>query len=166
MGLLLRQYNLRNVVFQSIIFKMKPQPPKTNTLDTIKQMEIKREERRKQMEELKKEKEEKKAQNLASGKNVDIDFEIMIDKNRYKDKLLQPHISSTMVKVSPHQLSSQCASGRGLYSRRRSRLERSTLSPAPTRRSRSTSLSTRWTASPNTSRTTCLLSTTPSMRKR
>jgi hypothetical protein len=37
-------------------------------------MEIKREERRKEMEALKKEKEEKKALNLASGKNVDIDF--------------------------------------------------------------------------------------------
>lgn len=36
---------------------MKPvAPTKGNTLDTIKQMEIKREERRKQMEELKKEK--------------------------------------------------------------------------------------------------------------
>ena len=51
------------------------------------------------MEELKKEKEEKKALNLASGKNVDIDFEIMIDKNRFKDKLLQPHTSGTSVKV-------------------------------------------------------------------
>ena len=78
---------------------MKPVNTKGNTLDTIKQLEIKREERRKQMEELKKEKQEKKALNLASGKNVDIDFEIMIDKNRFKDKLLQPHTSSTSVKV-------------------------------------------------------------------
>ena len=53
---------------------MKPAPGKGNTLDTIKQMEIKREERRKEMEVLKKEKEDKKALNLASGKNVDIDF--------------------------------------------------------------------------------------------
>jgi hypothetical protein len=35
---------------------MKPVSGKANTLDTIKQMEIKREERRKQMEEYKKEK--------------------------------------------------------------------------------------------------------------
>ena len=35
---------------------MKPVNTKGNTLDTIKQLEIKREERRKQMEELKKEK--------------------------------------------------------------------------------------------------------------
>jgi kinesin family protein 2/24 len=59
------------------------------------------------MEDMKKEKEEKKAINQASGKNVDIDFEIMIDKNRFKDKMLQPHISSTAVKVTllPMQLS-------------------------------------------------------------
>jgi hypothetical protein len=52
------------------------------------------------MEDMKKEKEEKKAINQASGKNVDIDFEIMIDKNRFKDKMLQPHTSSTAVKVT------------------------------------------------------------------
>ncbi len=52
-----------------------PQPVKqTNTLDEIKKLELKREERRKQMEDLKKEKKEKEAINLASGKNVDIDF--------------------------------------------------------------------------------------------
>ena len=36
------------------------------------------------MEEDKVLKEEKKAYNLASGKNVDIDFEIMIEKSRFK----------------------------------------------------------------------------------
>ena len=89
-------------------FKMKPTPAKGNTLDTIKQMEIKREERRKQMEELKKEKEEKRALNLASGKNVDIDFEIMIDKNRFNAKLLQPHTSGNTVKVIKLIFSYQC----------------------------------------------------------
>jgi hypothetical protein len=44
---------------------------------------------------MKREKEEKKAYNLASGKNVDIDFEIMIDKNRFKEKMLEPHTPST-----------------------------------------------------------------------
>ena len=51
------------------------------------------------MEELKKEKEERKALNAERGKNVDIDFELMIDKNRFKDKLLQPHIASSSLKV-------------------------------------------------------------------
>ena len=48
---------------------------------------------------MKREKEEKKAYNLASGKNVDIDFEIMIDKNRFREKMLSPHISSSESKV-------------------------------------------------------------------
>lgn len=51
------------------------------------------------MEDLKREREEKKAYNLASGKNVDIDFEIMIDKNRFKDKMLSQHTSSADSKV-------------------------------------------------------------------
>ena len=68
---------------------------KGNAMQELKRIEEKREERRKQMEDLKKEKEEKKAYNLASGKNVDIDFEIMIEKNRFKEKMLSPHVSST-----------------------------------------------------------------------
>lgn len=59
------------------------------------------------MEEYKKEKEQKKAMNLASGKNVDIDFEIMIDKNRFKEKLLQPHTLSSQVKVKNASFSYQ-----------------------------------------------------------
>jgi len=43
------------------------------------------------MEEAKREKEEKKNYNLQSGKNVDIDFELMIEKNKFRDKLLSPH---------------------------------------------------------------------------
>lgn len=51
------------------------------------------------MEDLKREKQQKKAYNLASGKNVDIDFEIMIDKNRFKEKIQTPHVSSSESKV-------------------------------------------------------------------
>ena len=68
---------------------------KGNAMQELKRIEEKREERRKQMEDLKREKEEKKAYNLASGKNVDIDFEIMIEKSRFKEKMLSPHVSST-----------------------------------------------------------------------
>ena len=51
------------------------------------------------MEDMKREKEEKKAYNLASGKNVDIDFEIMIEKNRFNEKILSPHVFSSENKV-------------------------------------------------------------------
>lgn len=85
---------------------MKPSnqpPPPTkpgNTLDEIKKLEQKREERRLNMEAMKKEKEERKIINQERGKNVDIDFEIMIDKNRFKDKMLQGHTPSTAAKVT------------------------------------------------------------------
>lgn len=52
------------------------------------------------MEDMKKEKEEKKAYNQASGKNVDIDFEIMIEKNRFREKILSPHVSSADSKLT------------------------------------------------------------------
>lgn len=51
------------------------------------------------MEEEKIIKEEKKAYNLASGKNVDIDFEIMIEKSRFREKILSPHTPGSDVKV-------------------------------------------------------------------
>lgn len=77
---------------------MKP-PAKSNPLDEIKKIQQKREERRKKMQQDKILKEEKKAYNLASGKNVDIDFEIMIEKSKLKEKLLSPHVSSADIKV-------------------------------------------------------------------
>lgn len=73
---------------------------KGNPLENLKMIEQKREERRVKMEDMKREKEEKKAYNLASGKNVDIDFEIMIDKSRFKEKMLSPHVFSSENKVT------------------------------------------------------------------
>jgi kinesin family protein 2/24 len=52
------------------------------------------------MEEAKKEKEEKKAYNLASGKNVDIDFELMIEKSKFKEQMISPHQSNGEVKLA------------------------------------------------------------------
>lgn len=52
------------------------------------------------MEEAKKEKEEKKAINLASGKNVDIDFQLMIEKSKFKEKLLSAHQSNGEAKLA------------------------------------------------------------------
>jgi hypothetical protein len=78
------------------------------------------------MEDLKREKEEKKAYNLASGKNVDIDFEIMIDKNRFKDKMLSPHVFSSENKVKPISFSSPSALENDLSSKKKNRAEKST----------------------------------------
>ncbi|CAM6004625.1 unnamed protein product [Sphagnum balticum] len=52
------------------------------------------------MEEAKREKEERKVINQERGKNVDIDFEIMIEKNKFREKMLSPHISSADLKVT------------------------------------------------------------------
>lgn len=135
---------------------------KGNPLDEIKRIEQKREERRIKMEDLKREKEEKKAYNMASGKNVDIDFEIMIDKNRFREKILSPHVSSSENKVSLLLFSSLSVSERDPSSRKKKPTEKSTPSPQPTRRSASTNPSTKSTASPNTSKITPSPSTTPS----
>jgi hypothetical protein len=110
------------------------QDKKANPLDEIKRIEQEREKRRVKMEDMKREKEEKKAYNMASGKNVDIDFEIMIDKSRFKEKILSPHVSSVENKVTPHLLSLLSASERGPFLRRRKQMERLTLSLQPTRR--------------------------------
>jgi kinesin family protein 2/24 len=48
-------------------------------------MKAKREERRTKIEEIKKEKAEREAENIALGRNVDVEFELMIDKNKLKD---------------------------------------------------------------------------------
>jgi len=52
------------------------------------------------MEEAKREKEEKKNYNMQSGKNVDIDFEIMIEKSKFKEKMLSPHTPSNDLKLA------------------------------------------------------------------
>lgn len=78
---------------------MKAGEKNSRHLEEIKKIEKNREERRIKMEEAKRQKEEKKNLNLQSGKNVDIDFELMIEKSKYKEKLLSPHISSSDLKV-------------------------------------------------------------------
>lgn len=76
------------------------------------------------MEEAKREKEEKKNYNLQSGKNVDIDFELMIEKSRFKEKLLSPHTNSSELKVPLSPPSWQSASASDPSSRRSSKVER------------------------------------------
>lgn len=41
---------------------------------------------------------------MQSGKNVDIDFELMIEKSKFKEKLLSPHISSADLKVTINEM--------------------------------------------------------------
>ena len=101
-------------------------------LDEIKRIEQKREERRIKMEDMKRERKEKEAYNLASGKNVDIDFEIMIDKNRFRDKMLCPHTSSADNKVPTSPSSSLSAFASDPSLRKKRPMGRLTLSLRPT----------------------------------
>lgn len=95
------------------------------------------------MEDMKRQKEEKKAYNLASGKNVDIDFEIMIDKSRFKEKILSPHVYSSENKVLITLFSLLYALGKDLFLRKNSKLERLIPSHAPILKSEFTSLNTK-----------------------
>lgn len=37
---------------------------------------------------------------MASGKNVDIDFELMIEKNKFREKMISPHQSNGDYKLA------------------------------------------------------------------
>lgn len=86
------------------------------------------------MEEAKREKEERKVLNAQSGKNVDIDFELMIEKSKFKEKLLSPHTQSDQLKVFHALASLQYVFERGQYSRKRSKMDRSIQYPVRTHR--------------------------------
>ncbi|CAD8188991.1 unnamed protein product [Paramecium octaurelia] len=76
-----------------------PQPPKGSVVDNIKKMEQQREERRKNMQEMKREKAEREEYNQILGKNVDVEFELMIDKSRLKGGLIQEHQTTQNIKL-------------------------------------------------------------------
>ena len=73
--------------------------PKSNVVDNIEKLKLKRDERRQKMENMKKEKAEKEAEVMAMGKNIDVDFELMINKHRFKENVLQPHVSAAHLKL-------------------------------------------------------------------
>lgn len=73
--------------------------PKSNVVDEIEKLKKNRDERRLKMENLKKEKAEKEAEVQAMGKNIDVDFELMINKHRFKEGHLQPHVSAAHLKL-------------------------------------------------------------------
>jgi hypothetical protein len=58
----------------------------------------------------------------------------MIEKSKYKEKLLSPHISSSDLKVILHQISWQYALESDLFSRKNSKMEKSTQFLAQIRR--------------------------------
>jgi Kinesin-like protein len=51
------------------------------------------------MEELKREKADREAENEANGKVCDVEFEMMIEKHRFKQPLLQPHTPASQLKL-------------------------------------------------------------------
>lgn len=86
-------------------FEDKYDPPpkavkKSGVVERIEEMKQKREERRKKMEEDKRHKLEREAENLAVGKCVDVDFEMMIDKYRLGAKQMRPHLSPEDLKIN------------------------------------------------------------------
>ncbi|CAK56910.1 unnamed protein product (macronuclear) [Paramecium tetraurelia] len=84
---------------QQIVAQQQAQQQKGSVVDNIKKMEQQREERRKNMQEMKREKAEREEQNQILGKNVDVEFEIMIDKTRLKGGLIQEHQTTQNIKL-------------------------------------------------------------------
>ncbi|CAD8090837.1 unnamed protein product [Paramecium sonneborni] len=84
---------------QQIVGQQQGQQQKGSVVDNIKKMEQQREERRKNMQEMKREKAEREEQNQILGKNVDVEFEIMIDKSRLKGGLIQEHQTTQNIKL-------------------------------------------------------------------
>jgi kinesin family protein 2/24 len=73
--------------------------PKSNVVDEIEKMKQRREERRLKMEEAKREKADREAENEANGRMGDVEFELMIDKNRFKQPLLQNHTQASQLRL-------------------------------------------------------------------
>jgi kinesin family protein 2/24 len=73
---------------------------KSGVVGRIEEMKQKREERRKKMEDDKRQKLEREAENLAVGKCVDVDFEIMIEHFRENAKQMRPHLSPENLKIN------------------------------------------------------------------
>ena len=78
---------------------LKKPAPKGSVLEEIEKLKQKREERRMKMEDKKREKAEKEAENEALGKQGDVDFELMIEKHRFKQPLLQHHVPASELKL-------------------------------------------------------------------
>jgi len=73
--------------------------PKSSVVDEVEKLKQKREERRLKLEEVKREKAEREAENEALGRAGDVEFDLMIEKNRIKQHLLQPHVAASELKL-------------------------------------------------------------------
>lgn len=78
---------------------IKKAAPKSSVVEKVAELEKKREERRQKMEEVKMEKAEREAENKALGRLGDVEFDLMIDKNRIKQHLLGPHTAASELKL-------------------------------------------------------------------
>ncbi|EGR30151.1 kinesin motor domain protein, partial [Ichthyophthirius multifiliis] len=79
--------------------QLKKQAYKDPTVEKIQKMEKQREERRLKAEEQKRDRDNQILENQALGKNIDVDFDNMIKRNRFKDPLQQPHTPSSHLKL-------------------------------------------------------------------
>ena len=68
-------------------------------VDNIKKMEAAREERRRKYEEQKQAKLDRDAQNKALGRNVDVDFDILVNQKRAEAKPALNHVSSSQMSI-------------------------------------------------------------------
>lgn len=78
---------------------IKKAAPKSSVVEKVAELEKKREERRAKMEEVKMEKAEREAENKALGRLGDVEFDLMIDKNRIKQHVLAPHTAASELKL-------------------------------------------------------------------
>ena len=65
----------------------------------IEKIKAKREERRANLEKIKDEKSKRNEINKEKGNNCDVEFDIMIEKERFKTPFLSKHTSSTQMKL-------------------------------------------------------------------
>jgi kinesin family member 2/24 len=73
--------------------------PKSSVVEEIEKLKKNREERRMKMEHIKKERAEREAENEANGRAGDVEFDLMIDKYRIRQHLLQQHTLASNVRL-------------------------------------------------------------------
>lgn len=73
--------------------------PKSSVVNEVEKLKQKREERRQKMEDLKREKAEREAENEALGRLGDVEFDLLIEKNRLKQHMLQPHTAASELRL-------------------------------------------------------------------
>jgi kinesin family protein 2/24 len=73
--------------------------PNAGVVGKIEEINAKREERRAALAKVKNEKKEKTEANKAMGIHTDVDFEVMIDNERFKEHMLTHHVESSKVRL-------------------------------------------------------------------